>query len=229
MERTPDGAELFAGVRGSVLFLRHGETEWNRRGRVMGHLPVPLNATGVAQCEAVLPLLRVAGIRRLVASPLARAQETAEIVARDLGLEITTDSGLSEVNFGAWAGRWYEELVECPDYQRYRENPVTNPPPDGETLLTVQQRGLAAVHRALVAADGASPILLVSHGDLIRSVLCHFLGADLARYRRLRLDNCSLSWAEIRGGRFRIRFVNVVADPVRQWSQAADAGERREL
>lgn len=229
MERSLDAAELFADVRGSMLFLRHGETEWNRRGRVMGHLPVPLNPTGVAQCAAVLPLVRAAAIRHLVSSPLARARETAEIVARDLGMEVKTDPGLSEVNFGAWAGRSYDELIGSPEYERFREDPLRNPPPDGETLLTVQARGLAAVRRALQAAAGDGTILLVAHGDLIRSVLCGLLGTDLAQYRRLRVDNCSLSWADIREGRIRIRFVNFVADPVRLWGQGPDGSERREL
>jgi len=194
----------------------------------MGHLPIPLNETGVAQCRAALPFLSSMGIRRLVASPLTRARESADIVSAGLGLPVETDAGLCEVDFGAWAGRCYDELIPTAEYQHYRADPLRNPPPDGETISVVQARGLRAVERALATLDGGR-LLIVSHGDLIRSLLCHLLGLELGQYRRLRVDNGSISAANIRSGSVRVQFVNFVVDSASRWAGVPDGGGRGEL
>jgi broad specificity phosphatase PhoE len=210
------------------MLMRHGETEWNRVRRVMGHLPVPLNETGVAQCRAAVPFLAAMRIGRVIASPLARARESADIVAAGLGLPVEMDAGLCEVNFGVWAGRCYDELIPTAEYQHYRADPLRNAPPGGETIGAVQARGLAAIERALATRDG-SRVLIVSHGDLIRSLLCHLLGLELARYRRLRVDNGSISAADIRDESVRVQFVNFVVDPASRWARTADGAEPGEL
>ncbi len=220
--------DTLAGMQGTVLLFRHGETEWNRTRKVMGYLPVPLNAHGIAQCDAALVLLRSAGARRIRSSPLARARQTADIVSEALGLPIEEDAGLSEVNFGAWAGSSYDDLRGRADYRQYRANPLEHPPPGGETLVEVQERGLAAIRRALEDSAGET-VLLVSHGDLIRSVLCAWLGMELTQYRRLRVDNCSVSAATIRDGWCRVHCVNMLADAGRVWGPQAGGGVQREL
>jgi broad specificity phosphatase PhoE len=220
--------DALAGVRGTVLLLRHGETEWNRIRKVMGYLPVPLNAHGVNQCDAALALLRPAGVRRIRSSPLARARQTADILSGALGLPVEEDAALSEVDFGGWAGAYYDDLQTRADYRRYRSNPLEHPPPGGETLVEVQRRGLEALRRAL--EDGAGEtVLLVSHGDLIRCVLCALLDMELTQYRRLRVDNCSVSAATIHDGRCRVHCVNMLADAARVWGPQPGGGERREL
>jgi broad specificity phosphatase PhoE len=175
-----------------------------------------------------VPLLAPLGIERIVSSPLMRARESADIVGAMLGRDVTTDPGLCEVNFGDWVGWSYDDLLPTAEYQRYRADPVRNPPPAGETLSVVQARGMAALRRALVAANGGR-VLLVSHGDLIRCLLCHLLGVELSQYRRLRVDNCSISAADIRNGTPRLLFVNVVADPDRRWLAVDDRAPRPEL
>jgi alpha-ribazole phosphatase/probable phosphoglycerate mutase len=208
--------------------MRHGETEWNRARRVMGHLPIPLAAEGIAQSRAAVHFLRSLGIGRIVSSPLARARETAEILARELDLKVDEDAGLCEVDFGAWAGQGYDELLGRPDYEAYAVDPVRVAPPGGEALLAVQQRGVAAVGRML-AGGPTAPVLAVSHGDLIRAVLCELLAIDLAEFRRFRVDNCSLSAANILDGGTRVWFVNLLPDPVGVWRLGAGDLGRREL
>jgi broad specificity phosphatase PhoE len=203
--------------------MRHGETDWNRDRRVMSHLPIGLNAKGVAQCEALAQALRSAGIRRIVSSPLARARESADIVAGEIGVPVEDDPGLSEVNFGAWAGHEYDDLVDRPDFQAYAQDPVGTPPPGGEALAAVQHRGIEAIGRALDAEVGGR-VLVVSHGDLIRSLLCHLLAVDLVEYRRFTVDNCSVSAVDLRDGRVSVRFVNVVSDASRLWATSAATG-----
>ena len=127
----------------SLLIIRHGETAWNRERRVMGSMDVPLTALGREQCERAAEVLSGFGIQRIVSSPLARATESAEIIARVLRLEIAHDPDLEEVRFGRWQGKTYDEVATDPEYRAFAEDPVTNLTPCGETILDVQRRGLS--------------------------------------------------------------------------------------
>jgi broad specificity phosphatase PhoE len=196
-----------------LLIVRHGETEWNRQRRVMGALDVPLSPTGRSQCEKLAKLLGGFGVDRIVSSPLARAAESAAVLADALGLGVEQDENLSEVRFGRWQGQTYEEVVRDPDYHRFIADPVHTRTPGGETIAQVQQRGLMALGRA---RDGERTVF-VSHGDIIRATLCHFLAIPVAEFRRLRVDNSSVSAVVHSKERLEVKFINVLPDPERAW------------
>ena len=198
-----------------ILLCRHGETAWNRERRIMGSLDVPLSEAGRAQCASLARLLAAFDVSRIVTSPLARAAETADILARTLSVPVALDADLEEVRFGHWQGMTYDEIGGDPLFAGYVENPVECPTPGGETALDVQRRGLAAIERA-VAGERT---LFVSHGDLIRTVLCHFLAMPVAHYRRLRVDNASLCALADHGRRIEVKFLNLLAEPDRAWQR----------
>ncbi|HEY2775331.1 MAG TPA: histidine phosphatase family protein [Candidatus Binatia bacterium] len=208
------------GTPPTILLMRHGETEWNRRRRIMGDLDVPLSDEGRQQCAQAASLLAGWPIHRIVTSPLARAAESAVIVASRLAVDVTTDERLVEVRFGCWQGKTYEEVSLDPRYLAFCEDPVANETPGGETAHIVQQRGLESV----ATARPGECVLFVTHGDIIRTMLCHFLGAPLAQYRRIRTDNCGLSAVEIRRAAPEVKFVNVLADPERARSHTHWSG-----
>ena len=215
-----NGSGLLEGVRGSLLLMRHGETDWNRDRRVMSHRPIGLNSRGIGQCRNAAVALRAAGIVRIVSSPLVRARQSADIVAEAVGVTVEEDAGFCEVNFGRWEGERYDDLVGTPEFAAYANDPVGTGPPAGESLSTVQRRGLEALGRAL-AGQHDGPVLVVSHGDLLRSLLCHLLGVDLAEYRRFTMDNCAVSALDLRNGWARVRFLNVVSETARLWERRA--------
>lgn len=202
-----------AGAASTLILLRHGETAWNRERRLMGAADVPLSEAGRLQCARVGEVLAGFGIHRIRASPLSRATESARIVAEAICAPIESDEGLVEVRFGDWQGRTYEEIAADPRYERYVQDPVGQPTPGGETVVDVQRRGLVS----LAAAKPGECVLFVTHGDLIRSVLCRFLAIPLAEFRRLRIDNCGLSAVAITMGQGEVKFVNMLADPARAW------------
>ncbi len=144
----------------SFWFLRHGETDWNARGLSQGAADVPLNANGEAQAGRAAELLRESGIASIIASPLARARRTAEIVAASLDLSIGTDPELREVFFagkeGQPIGAWYEDWI------------AGVATPDGaESFAELAARAEGAVTRALGAP---APVLVVSHGAFFRAL-----------------------------------------------------------
>jgi broad specificity phosphatase PhoE len=203
------------GMRGIALLMRHGETAWNREGRVMGRNPIELDEHGRLQVQAAIPFARQINPELIVTSPLARARQSAEIIAAGLrGIAVTEDPQLSEVLYGRWEGMVYDDLVKDPDYEHYRDRPLDTPTPGGETIAQVQSRGVEAVLRA-IGANRSRRILFVSHGDIIRTVLCHFMRLELEHFRRIRVDNATFSALQLIGDFAEVKFLNLLPDPNR--------------
>jgi len=196
-----------------ILICRHGETAWNRARRIMGTLDVPLSDVGRRQCALLATVLRPFAIRRIVSSPLVRAAETARLLASELDGEVCFDADLEEVRFGRWQGLTHDEIRRDPAYENFAADPVRNPTPGGETILDVQARGLAALGRA----RPGERTLFVSHGDIIRATLCHFLSVPLGQFRRLRIDNGGVSAVVAAQDRVEVKFLNMLPDPERVW------------
>lgn len=141
-------------------FLRHGETDWNARNLSQGSTDIPLNARGVEQAHAAAVALQGRGIRSVVASPLSRARDTAEVVGAALGLAVEIEPDLHEVAFGAQEGlamgEWYDAWIAG----RFT-------PPGAEAFAALRARAVAAANRALRREP---PVLIVAHGALFRSL-----------------------------------------------------------
>jgi broad specificity phosphatase PhoE len=160
-----------------VLFLfRHGETDWNRAGRLQGHTDTPLNATGFLQAEVLSEELRPHRLDAIVSSDLLRALTTARIAAAALNLPLFTEPLLRETDVGEaegllWAeakARFGEELSE----RWYAEDDVAFP--GGESGLMTRTRGLAGLRR-FVAARPYRRIGVSTHGAMVRQLMKHAL------------------------------------------------------
>jgi broad specificity phosphatase PhoE len=158
-----------------VLFLaRHGETSWNFEQRWQGQTDIGLNANGRAQAAALATRLAGRGITRICASDLARARETAEIVARHLGIDgVVVDPALRERGYGVFEGltRAECETQQSDEWARYLAD-RTYTPMRAELSDDVVTRMRAAVARAAaLATRPQDPVLIVGHGGAIRALL----------------------------------------------------------
>jgi broad specificity phosphatase PhoE len=160
-----------------ILFLfRHGETDWNREGRLQGHTDTALNDTGLAQAKALGETLRIHRLDAIVSSDLSRALTTAQIVAGALSIPLFTDAGLRETNVGAAEGilwsdaktRFSEGLTE----RWYSEGDVAFP--GGETGIATRTRGLAALRR-FATQQPYRRIGVSTHGAMVRQLMKHAL------------------------------------------------------
>jgi probable phosphoglycerate mutase len=160
-----------------ILFLfRHGETDWNREGRLQGHTDTPLNANGLAQAEALADSLRPNRLDAVVSSDLTRARTTAQIVADTLRVPLFIEPGLRETDVGAaegllWADaktRFGEGLTE----RWYSDGDVAFP--GGETGIATRMRGLAGLRR-FTAAQPFRRIGVSTHGAMVRQLMKHAL------------------------------------------------------
>jgi broad specificity phosphatase PhoE len=147
--------------------VRHGESVFNAESRIQGQLDVPLSELGRRQGAAVAEALAAANVEAIYTSPLGRARETAEIVARRLNLPIRADDRLKEINVGIFQNRLRAEIAErYPEaFARWTSGEMDYVVPGGESRRMLQQRGCAAF-RGIVAAEHQRAAV-ISHGRLL--------------------------------------------------------------
>ena len=186
-----------------LYIVRHGITAWNREWRMQGHTDIGLDAEGERQ-DALLGA-RLQSFAHppqwIYSSDLARARQTAEAIARPLGLQVKTDARLRETRLGAWEGLTREEIQARGDSQLladYLRDSHAFRPPGGETLEAVWER-INEVTEEIRRAHPNGQVAIVGHGGSLRALLCAALDAPIGSMRRLWLDNTSLSIIEEAG------------------------------
>jgi broad specificity phosphatase PhoE len=189
-------------VTTTIALVRHGETDWNRERRFQGHNDTPLNDAGLAQAEELAERLDGQAFSVAYASPLARAAQTAEILARRLGIEVRHDPGLKEVDVGSWGGLTVPEVeARFPDgYGRWHDWRVTGWD-DGETYDALSRRVVAAL-RDIAARHVGEHVLAVTHGGPIRAAVAaaRGLALDEAHSAIGPLVNCAVVPVAVRNG-----------------------------
>ncbi len=156
-------------IRSSFLFVRHGETEFNRTGRFLGAKDVPLNETGEAQAQQVAEIFVNCGIHRIVASPANRVLKTAAMVALRTGVGMHIEADLTELHVGAFEGQKIAD-VKAAHGLAANESFLKILPPDAEQWASFKVR----VYRAVARWVNASPdqlILIAAHGLVFRALV----------------------------------------------------------
>jgi probable phosphoglycerate mutase len=165
--------------------------------RIAGRMPgVKLNACGFEQAASLARRLARKSIDAIGTSPQRRAIQTAETVARELGLKIHIARELDEIDFGDWTGKTYEELDALPEWRAFNALHGSTRIPNGELLLEAQARVIGFMQR-LCEKKTQSTIALVTHGDVIRVALAHQLGMPIDFILRFDIDPASISAVEI--------------------------------
>ncbi|MGB0505406.1 MAG: histidine phosphatase family protein [Pikeienuella sp.] len=158
------------------LYLRHGQTEWNKERRVQGRTDIPLNETGLAQAAAAAERLSGVRVDRIIASPMKRAAQTAEVVAASKGLPISWDDRLRERFFGAFDGMLLTEIRDQLGYGDGLSIWSLNGP-DSEPMEDALARTLECMSEHL--ADSDDQVLFVAHGALLALLAEHLFGERL--------------------------------------------------
>ena len=185
-----------------ILFIRHGETAWNRIKRIQGHIDIPLAETGVAQARRLAERLahEAHGDRRLDAiysSDLQRAQQTAAPTALALGLALRLVEGLRERAYGVFQGHDSGEIAQRypDDYAHWQTRDPGFAPEGGESVRAFYHRVVHAVE-AIVRAHPGERIACVTHGGVLDCVYRHAHGLALDAPRDYALLNASINTVE---------------------------------
>jgi len=164
------------GYERRLFLFRHGETDWNREGRLQGRADLPLNRTGIAQAEALAEKLREHALDAVLSSNLLRAWTTGRIVAEGLGVPIFPDPDLRETDVGQAEGLLWAEartrFGEALSERWFTDDTVAFP--GGETGAMTRTRGLAALRR-FVLVQPFRRIGISTHGAMLRQLMRHAL------------------------------------------------------
>lgn len=194
--------------------IRHGQTDWNAEQRCQGQSDSQLDDTGKAQADACRTVVEQLGIDTLYASSSLRTQQTAEILNKEMALDIQLRDDLKEIKLGVWETRlWSEICLQEPDAaEAFQKRPEEFSIEGGETYQQLRERGRTALENIIDTATGKE-ILIVSHGALIQATLSSYANIDLTRLREVpRLENCSRSVLEVKADGSR-RIVTIADRP----------------
>jgi broad specificity phosphatase PhoE len=193
----------------TFYLIRHGATDLVGH-TLAGRQPnVPLNTEGQKQVRALAEKLAHVRFRQIISSPLERALETALPLARSQALEIRRDAAFIEVNYGDWTGKTIAELSSDPHWIRWNTFRSSARIPNGETMLEIQTRAVSGLLK-LNAEFPDQPLAIVSHGDVIRAVLLHFLGMPLDFIHRLEISPASHTILRLHDASAQILSMNIL-------------------
>ncbi len=182
-----------------VLFIRHGETDWNRVKRIQGHIDIPLAQSGIEQARRLAGRLAReardgARLDAIYSSDLQRAQQTAWPAAQALGLEPQLVEALRERAYGVFQGHDSQEIAHRypDDYARWQTRDAGFAPEGGESVRVFYHRVVHAV-AAIVAAHPGDRIACVTHGGVLDCIYRHARGLALDAPRDYALLNTSIN------------------------------------
>jgi broad specificity phosphatase PhoE len=173
-----------------IVLVRHGQTDANRAGLLLGRADPPLTERGRQQATAVAAALAQEAEPLVFVSPLQRARETAARIEDATGAPATVDDRLLELDYGEWDGRRVAD-IPADTTQRWRTD-ATFAPPGGESLAALHQRVAPFAVEALDTARDRT-VIVVSHVSPIKALILCALGLDELFAWRLRLDVASIS------------------------------------
>jgi len=181
-----------------ILLARHGETPWNAEGRYQGQIDIPLSPIGESQAQALGERLKSVDITRAVASPLSRAQRTAQLALGARADMLLTEPELQEIAHGEWEGLLASEIHEKdPSRLRaWREEPDTVLMPGGESLRLVLDRSWRGLARSAEGLGEDDTLLVVAHDAVNRVILCRILGLPISRLWSFRQAPTTLNLLE---------------------------------
>ncbi len=171
---------------------------------------LPLNEAGRSEAARVAAGLAARDLAAVVSSPQLRARETAEPIAAPRGIVVEVDDGFDEIDFGDWTGRDFASLAPSPEWRAFNTLRSFSQVPGGEAAVAVQARAVAAAMR-LASRHSDREAVVVSHCDVIRSLLAYALGMPLDLSRRLEVAPGSRSVLVLFDEDVRVDAVNLPA------------------
>jgi len=185
-----------------LILARHGETTWNVEKVFRGRADVDLDKVGLKQAELLGKYLSNWELEAIYSSPLKRALDTANTVARWQTVAVRIAEGLTDFNYGEWQLLPEQEVQKLYPalLNEWHSNPQKVKMPHGESLEDVTRRAVEVVNDILPRHRGN--VLFVSHRVVIKVLICHLLGLDNSHFWNIRQDVCGITTFDYVDGRF---------------------------
>jgi broad specificity phosphatase PhoE len=191
----------------TFLLIRHAAHDL--LGKVLaGRAPgVHLNAQGKLEAESLADRLALLSISAIYTGPLERARETAEPLSNRLRLKMSLAPAFDEIEFGSWTLLPFSDLEQRPDWKAWNEYRDRSVPPQGESIRAVRNRASKELERLAEIRQGET-LAIVSHGEVIKSTLMHYLGIPVKFHWRLDISPGSVSVLTIHDGQPQVLVLN---------------------
>ncbi len=180
-----------------ILLIRHATNDYLNAKRLAGWIPgVYLNEAGRQEAAALAQRLSPVPVAAIYSSPLERAVETAKEIAIPRGLTIEEREALGEIHVGEWTGQALEELAKTEHWGMIQFYPSIARFPGGEAIREMQARAVAELE-AIRDAHPEDTVVVVSHADVIKAVVAHYVGLHLDLFQRLVIAPASITVLQI--------------------------------
>jgi len=193
-----------------IYLVRHGETAHNRDGLGLGRADVELTELGRRQAAAVGERFATVRFDRVLSSPLQRARDVADEIARRGDTEVEAVESLTELDVGETEGMLLGDVrTRFPEFLTTWASADGHLArmPGGESMDDLDRR-IASLVVQLVKDAETAPTVVVSHNFVLRALLCRLLGLEVARFRSFELGLASVSTIAVRNGRVHVGSVN---------------------
>jgi broad specificity phosphatase PhoE len=194
----------------TFFLVRHGTHDLLDRvlcGRMPG---VSLNANGREQTAHAAARLSQERLDLVQSSPLERARETAAPIAQHSGARIEVEAAINEIDLGEWTGRSFEEIKSDPAWQQWNTARQVSRAPGGESMLEAQQRVISHLDDVR-RSHPTGRVALVSHSDVLRSIVLYYLGMSLDEFARIEISPASISTLVVENWGAKLLALNEVA------------------
>ncbi|SDB09477.1 histidine phosphatase family protein [Eubacterium oxidoreducens] len=186
-----------------LYLMRHGETDWNKEGRIQGSADIKLNQNGIDLAYKTLEGIEKAGIKfdYIYSSPYIRALKTAQILSKG-SVPIETDQRIREMDFGKYEGIELAQIATKPEYKnmhRFFVEPDAFVPEEGMESYEEAFQRIDAFYQEKIAQDMEryEHVLIVCHGAIIRSFIAYLCHKSIGDLWNLKQPNCALNIFEI--------------------------------
>lgn len=178
-----------------LFLIRHGQTDWNIRGKIQGSCDIELNDNGLIQAENLSNMIieNKYKFSKIFSSPQIRAIKTAEILSVATNVEYIATEGLEEINLGEWEGlSWIEVKEKYPtEYNEWYRNRRYTKPPKGESYQEMINRVLAAIIK--IINENSEDVAIVTHSAIIMCLQCYLTNTNFEEMTKFKTDNISIT------------------------------------
>jgi broad specificity phosphatase PhoE len=191
-----------------IVLIRHGQTLWNKEELFRGRSDIPLDGVGIKQAKAITKRLSFFDIKAVYSSPLKRALETAQIIAKRFNLKVKIDGDLIDFDFGEWQGLNLEDVQEqFPEtYQKWLKEPYLANIPNGENLDSVRSRVSKALNK--IVKEQQDDVAVVSHRVINKLLILAALSLDNSYFWQIKQDVGAVSILDYKDGKLSLSLLN---------------------
>ena len=178
-----------------LIFIRHGQTDWNVRGKIQGSYDIELNETGIRQAIDLSDKLtkHKYEFKKIYSSPQKRALNTAKILSESSNIEYVVIDDLREINMGEWEGLSWKEVDENypTEYKEWKSNRRYTSPPKGESYEDMLQRVIKALHK--IINENKDDVVIITHSAVIMCLQCYITNTPFNKMLQFKTTNAEIT------------------------------------